>query len=137
MKEGPMEPKNAAKRTAGRDDHPEDEHESAKVEGEGEDTGSGDPEEGAAVAELDLDDIDAPFDPDFAGGEAWELDALAVDDGVEEDADEPVDDEFDDEAEMNLLHELGIDLDAPDGESDVDLELDISHEDPADDGVAA
>src|SRR5262249_35644223 len=135
-KEGPMEPKNAAKRTAGRDDHPEDEPESAKLEGE--ETGSGDPEEeGAAAPELDLDDIDAPFDPEFAGGEVWALDALALDAGVEDDTDEPVDDEFDDEAEMKLLQELGIDLDAPDADSDVDLELDIGHEDPADDGVAA
>jgi hypothetical protein len=131
-----MEPKSAAKRTAGRDDHPEDERDSAKPEPE--ETGSADPEdEEGAIAELDLDDIDAPFDPDFAGAEAWERDALAQDDGVEDDTDEPVDDEFEDEAEMKLLHELGIDLDAPDGESDVELELDITHEDPADDGVAA
>jgi hypothetical protein len=131
-----MEPKNAAKRTAGRDDHPEDEHESDKLEPD--ETGVSDPEEeGAAVPELDLDDIDAPFDPDFAGAEAWELDALALDDGVEDDHDEPVDDEFEDEAEMNLLQELGIDLDAPDGEPGVDMELDIARDDSADDGVAA
>jgi hypothetical protein len=135
-----MEPKNAAKRTAGRDDRPGDDRESAKPDPDADETGPGDPEEeeeGAGVAELDLDDIDAPFDPEFAGAEAWELDALALDDGVEEDNDEPVDDDFDDEAEMKLLHELGIDLDAPDGEAGVDLELDIAHDDPADDGVAA
>jgi hypothetical protein len=135
-----MEPKNAAKRTAGRDDRAGDERESLKPDPDETETetGAGDPEEeGAAVAEIDLDDIDAPFDPEFAGAEAWELDALALDDGVEEDHDEPVDDEFDDEAEMKLLHELGIDLDAPDGEPGVDLELDIARDDPADDGVAA
>jgi hypothetical protein len=131
-----MEPKNAAKRNAGRDDRPENERESPALEPD--DAGPGDPEEeGAAVAEVDLDDIDAPFDPDFAGGEVWELDALALDDGVEDDEDEPVDDEGDDAAEMTLLQELGIDLDAPDGEPGVDFELDIAHEDPADDGVAA
>jgi hypothetical protein len=131
-----MEPKNAARRTAGRDDRPDDERESD--EREQDETGSGEPdEEGAAVTEVDLDDIDAPFDPEFAGAEMWELDALALDDGVEEDDDDPVDDELDDEAEMTLLQELGIDLDAPDGEPDVDLELNIAQEDPADDGVAA
>jgi hypothetical protein len=135
-----MEPKNAAKRTAGRDDRRGDDRESAKPDTDTDETGPGDPEEeeGAAVAELDLDDIDAPFDPEFAGAEVWELDALALDDGVEEDHDEPVEDEFDDEAEMKLLHELGIDLDAPDGEPGVELELEIAtHDDPADDGVAA
>jgi hypothetical protein len=142
IKEGLMEPKNAAKRTAGRDDRPGNERESPEVVPD--ETGPGDPEEpeeeGAGVSELDLDDIDAPFDPDFAAAEAWELDTLALDDGVEDDEndnDEPVDDECDDEAEMKLLHELGIDLDAPDGEPGVELELDIAHEDPADDGVAA
>ena len=134
-----MEPKNAAKRTAGRDDRPGNEPESPELEPE--EAGPGEPEEEAAgVSELDLDDIDAPFDPEFAGAEVWELDALALDDGVEDDEndnEERVDDEFDDEAEMKLLHELGIDLDAPDGEPGVDLELDIVGEDPADDGVAA
>jgi hypothetical protein len=38
---------------------------------------------------------------------------------------------------MSLLHELGIDLDAPDDEPGLDLELGIVQEDPADDGVAA
>jgi hypothetical protein len=134
--EGLMEPKNASKRTAGRDGRPGDESDSLEPEQDA--TGPGDPdEEGAAITEVDLDDIDAPFDPDFAAAEVWELDALALDDGVEEDDEEPVDDEFDDEVEMNLLHELGIDLDAPDGEPGLDLEFTIVQEDPVDDGVAA
>ena len=130
-----MEPKNASKRAAGRDDRPGDESDSLALEQDA--NGAGDPEdEAAAVTEVDLDDIDAPFDPDFAAAEVWELDALALDDGVEED-DEPVEEEFEDEAEMSLLQELGIDLDAPDGDLDIDLEFGIVQEDPVDDGVAA
>src|SRR5262249_18984626 len=125
--EGLMEPKSASKRTAGRDDRPGDESDSLELEQDA--TSPGDPdEEAAAVTEVDLDDIDAPFDPDFAAAEVWELDALALDDGVEEDEDELVDDELDDEAEMNLLQELGIDLDAPDGEPGLDLEFGIVQE---------
>ena len=63
--------------------------------------------------------------------------ALGVDDDEDDDDERAVDDEFDDEAEMQLLHELGIDLDAPDGDVGLDFELEIAQEDPADDGVAA
>jgi hypothetical protein len=131
-----MEPKSATKRTARRDDRPEDHGQAPEFEPDA--VEPGDAEEEAVVTEVDLDDMDAPFDPEFVAAESWELDALAQDDGVQDEDDEaPVDDEFDDEAEMNLLHELGIDLDAPDGESDVELEFAIAGEDPADDGVAA
>jgi hypothetical protein len=135
-----MEPKNAAKRAAGRDAHPGDECEALDVEPSADRAEDAEDEAGASgEVELDLDDIDAPLDPDFPVAEAWELEALAIDDGVEteEETDETHDNEFDDEAEMSLLHELGIDLDAPDDEPGLDLELGIVQEDPADDGVAA
>jgi hypothetical protein len=131
-----MEPKNAAKRAAGRDDRPGDEGESLELDPAG--TGPGDPdEEAGAVSEIDLDEMDAPLDPDFPLPEVWDFEGLGVDDSDDDTDDQVVDDEFDDEAEMQLLQDLGIDLDAPDGEVGVDFKLEIAQEDNTDDGVAA
>ncbi len=134
--EGFMEPKNAAKRAPERDDRAGDEGDSLELESAG--ATPGDPDEEAGVTgEIDLDEIDVPLDPDFPVAEVWEFEGMGVDDDEGNDDDEVVDDEFDDEAEMQLLHELGIDLDAPDGEVGLDFQLEIAQEDPADDGVAA
>jgi hypothetical protein len=83
----------------------------------------------------DLDELDAPIDDVFGEGEAWDLESLELEEEEEEEEEE--DDELDDEAEMQLLHELGIDLDAADAATGLDLELDLDQDDPADDGVAA
>jgi hypothetical protein len=72
----------------------------------------------------------------FSEGEAWDLEDLGLVEDEEEDEDED-DEAFDDEAEMQLLHELGIDLDAPDSGTGPDLSLHLDQDDPADDGVAA
>jgi len=95
--------------------------------------GPSDPEDEVIVAsDDDLDELDPAIDPEFSEGEAWEVEDLELD------LDEQDDDEgFDDDAEMHLLHELGIDLDAPDGGAGLDLSLDLDQDDPADDGVAA
>jgi hypothetical protein len=131
-----MEPKNAAKRAAGRDDRPGDDAESLELEPT--EAGAGDPDEEVGVtSEIDLDEIDAPLDLDFPGAEDWEFEGLGVDDSDDDTDEQAVDDECDDEAEIQLLHELGIDLDAPDGDVGLDFKLEIAHEDPADDGVAA
>lgn len=129
-----MEPKNSAKRAPGRDDRPGDESDSLELEPAG--TGDADEEAGVAV-DVDLDEIDVALDPDFPVAEVWEFEGLGVDPDDDDKDDEAVADEFDDEAEMHLLHELGIDLDAPDGEVGLDFKLDIAQEDSADDGVAA
>jgi hypothetical protein len=131
-----MEPKNAAKRGPGRDDRTGDECDSLELEPDG--TGPGDPDEEVGVAsDVDLDEIDVALDPDFPVAEGWEFEGLGVDPDDDDKDDQTVDDEFDDEAEMQLLHELGIDLDAPDGEGGLDFKLEIVQEDAADDGVAA
>ncbi len=129
-----MEPKNSAKLAPGHDDRPGDEGDSLELEP----AGTGDADEEAGVAgDVDLDDIDVALDPDFPVAEVWEFEGLGVDPDDDDKDDEAVADEFDDEAEMHLLHELGIDLDAPDGEVGLDFKLDIAQEDSADDGVAA
>jgi hypothetical protein len=130
-----MERKNSPEDVADRDDRGWEEGEA--LDDEPVVAGPSDPDDEVGVAgDEDLDEIDAPIDPDFGGAGAWELEALELDD--DDDSDDTEEDEaFDDEAEMHLLHELGIDLDAPDGEAGLDLSLDIDQEDPADDGVAA
>jgi hypothetical protein len=101
-----------------------------------------DAEDAAVAVEVDLDDLDAPLDPDFAPAEGWDFDPLELDDD-DDDADDAADDEADEQdAEMILLQELGIDLDAPDTEVEAEVDLDdlaigIDPEDPADEGVAA
>ena len=132
-----MEPKNGANCVAECDDRPGDDSEALELEPGGTDPVDPDDEIGV-TSDVDLDEIDVPIDVEFPGAETWALEALDLDDTEDEDA-APLFDEFDDEAEMRLLHELGIDLDAPDGEPGVDLELDLNltHEDQADDGVAA
>jgi hypothetical protein len=89
------------------------------------------PEEAAAIqVDPEVEDF-APAIPGF------ELEPDA-----EEDEPEPVDHDpdFDDDAEMSLLHDLGIDLDAPDGQPgpglDFHFELEPDAEDPVDDEVA-
>jgi hypothetical protein len=95
---------------------------------------------GVAV-DVDLDDLDAPIGPEFEMGEAWEFEPLDLDDDDHGDDDDEVrgDESDDDEAEMCLLHELGIDLDAPDEAPGPDLTMVIDHDqdESADDGVAA
>lgn len=131
-----MEPKNAAKRAPGRDDRTGEECESLELEPDG--TGTADPDEEVGVAgDVDLDELDVTLDPDFPVAEVWEFEGLGVDPDDDDKDDQTVDDEFDDEAEMQLLHELGIDLDAPDGEVGLEFKLEIAQEDAADDGVAA
>lgn len=93
-----------------------------------------DSEAGVIVAlDEDLDDIDVPIDPDFS--EPWEVEDLDANlDEPEEDEDE----DFNDDAEICLLHELGIDLDAPDILiDDLGLKLDLVQDDATDDGLAA
>jgi hypothetical protein len=82
----------------------------------------------------DLDELDAPLVPDFHHEfETWAAEDLESDlDAVEEDEEED-----EDEAEIRLLHELGIDLDAPDGELVPDLVFNLDPDDTADEGVAA
>jgi hypothetical protein len=99
--------------------------------------GPGEPDDGVSLAgDVDLDELDGPIDPDLLDAEGWDLGDVDSDldlDEVDEDADEV----FDDEAEIHLLHDLGIDLDAPDSVDGLDLALDLDQGDPADDGVAA
>jgi ribonuclease E len=126
-----MSRKNGTTDAAGRDERGWDEGES--LDRGPADAGAGDSEDEVIVAgDEDLDELDAPIDPDFSEVEAWDLEDLDDADDEEED-----DEAEDDEAEMHLLHELGIDLDAPDGEAGLDLALDLDEDDPADDGVAA
>jgi hypothetical protein len=113
-----------------RDDREWDGSESLDLEPNG--TGPGDADEEVIVAgDEDLDELEAPIDPEFVG--AWEVTELDL---ADEGDDEDEDDEFDDD-EILLLHELGIDLDAPDGVAGLDPALDLDPEDQADDGVAA
>src|SRR3954449_12487085 len=77
------------------------------------------------AGEEDLDELDAPIDPDFIEGEAWDVEDLDLDEEEEEE-----DEALDDEAEMKLLQELGIDLDAPDAGAGLDLSLDLDQDDP-------
>jgi hypothetical protein len=75
------------------------------------------------------------FAPSFPGFE--------VEEDEEEEEPEPVDNDpdFDDDDEISLLHELGIDLDAPDGQPgsglDFHFDLEADPEDPVDEEVAA
>jgi hypothetical protein len=125
-----MSRKNGTTDAAGRDERGWDEGES--LDRGPADAGAGDSEDEVIVAgDEDLDELDAPIDPDFSEVEAWDVEGLELDDAEEDE------DEEDDEAEMYLLHELGIDLDAPDGEAGLDLALDLDEDDQADDGVAA
>jgi hypothetical protein len=93
-----------------------------------------DAEAGVIVAlDEDLDDIDVPIDPDFS--EPWEVEDL---DSNLDEPDEEEDEDFNDDAEIRLLHELGIDLDAPDIlADDLDLVIDLDQDDAIDDGLAA
>jgi hypothetical protein len=97
---------------------------------------AGDVDAAVGSGDVDLDDLDAVIDPDLVEDGGWDpsdLDAELELDQVDEDQDEV----FDDEAEIRMLHELGIDLDAPDGATGLDLTLGLDQDDPADDGVAA
>jgi hypothetical protein len=88
-----------------------------------------DPEEAAAI-QIDPDVED--FAPSIPGFEP---------EPEEEDEPEPLDNDpdFDDDAEMSLLHDLGIDLDAPDAHPgpglDFHFDLEPDPEDPVDDEV--
>ncbi len=91
-----------------------------------------DPEEAVAIqVHPDVED----FVPSFPGFE--------IEEEEEEDEPEPLDNDpdFDDDAEISLLHDLGIDLDAPDGHPgsglDFHFDLEPDPEDPVDDEVAA
>jgi hypothetical protein len=126
-----MSGKNGSTDAASRDKRGWDEGESLDREPAG--AGLGDSEDEVIVAgDEDLDELDAPIDPDFSEVGAWDVEGVDLDDADDED-----DEDDDNEAEMHLLHELGIDLDAPDGEAGLDLALDLDEDDPADDGVAA
>jgi hypothetical protein len=128
-----MSRNNGSADVASRDERGWDEGESLELEPAT--TGPVDAEDEVIVAaDEDLDELDAPIDPEFGEGEAWDFEDLDLDDEVDGDED---DDEDDDDAEMHLLHELGIDLDAPDLGAGLDLSLHLDQDDPADDGVAA
>jgi hypothetical protein len=91
-----------------------------------------DPEEAAAIQ----------VDPDVADF-ALHIAEFDAEPDEQEDEPDPLDDDpdFDDDAEISLLHDLGIDLDAPDGLPviglDFDFDLEPEHEDAAEDEVAA
>jgi hypothetical protein len=93
--------------------------------------GPTDPDDEIIVAsDDDLYELDAAIEPDFVG--AWEVTDLDLPDETD---DEDDDDEFDDE--ILQLHELGIDLDAPDGVAALEMALDLDPDEQSDDGVAA
>ena len=89
-----------------------------------------DPEDAAVIqVDPDVDDFTL-LGTEFADT----LDEEETDEStIEEDPD------FDDDAEMSLLHDLGIDLDAPDGlpVGGFDLQLVMGSEDSTDDEAAA
>ena len=79
---------------------------------------------------LDRDDVDRddaerfdaegaaaepPGDDDFLDAELGLFDVMVGEDDVEDELDDCGNDDDDDDRELALLHELGIDLDAPDG----------------------
>jgi hypothetical protein len=133
-----MNRKNGSEDAVDRDRRTWDESEAGDLESAGA-AAPGDPDDGGGVAvEEDLDDIDAPIDHDFGLPEDWELEALDLDDHEDDDEDQGDGESDEDEAEMLLLHELGIDLDAPDLEAELDdLPFTLVQDDSTDDGVAA
>jgi hypothetical protein len=143
-----MNPKNGPEDTVGRDKRGWEDGESLGQEADGSaELDRGESDEGAAVgvgvgvaADEDLDDLEPPLDPDLDGAEGWEFEPYDLDDDDDDnDNDNDLTDDAEDEAEMRLLQELGIDLDAPDGDPDLvdDLAIDLDQEEPTDDGVAA
>jgi hypothetical protein len=89
-----------------------------------------DPEDAAVIqVDPDVDDF-ALLGTEFA-------ETLEEEEADESNAEE--DPDFEDDAEMSLLHDLGIDLDAPDGlpVGGFDLQLVMGSEDSTDDEVAA
>lgn len=87
-----------------------------------------------AVETFDFEPDDDLLEPELGEHDGFLEDAYDLE---ENDADDPCD-EDDDEAEMVLLREFGIDLDAPDEtDEDVSVSAQFAHDDPNDDEAAA
>lgn len=113
----------------GRDDDAED-PEHLGLDGDTPGSESGDP----------VIDADLGVDEDLIDVELGEREGEfhLEDDSAELDEVDPEDAEDDDDREMTLLHELGIDLDAPDGPSaELDVDLELGEDDAVDDDAAA
>jgi hypothetical protein len=140
-----MNQKNGPEDTVGRDTRGWEDSESPGQEADGSaELDRGDSGDDAAVgvgvaADEDLDDLEPSLDPDLDDTEGWEFEPYDLDDDDDDDNDNDVTDDAEDDAEVRLLQELGIDLDAPDGDPDLgdDLAIDMDQEEPTDDGVAA
>ena len=106
------------------------------------DASAADTTDRAAETELEPEtDVVADVDEDLLDLDAdlGELDAPILDDDLD-DLDEALldpDDDDEDDLEILMLQELGIDLDAPDLEETIDIELGFADDDSADDEVAA
>lgn len=85
----------------------------------------------------DIDELDVPIDPDFIEAEGWVADDIESDLDLDLELADDDDENDEDDREIQLLQELGIDLDAPDVVVISALTLALDQDDAADDGLAA